>query len=149
MFIEPRTIFLAISMLLLSGQLHAGELDRFITKLKLPTGQMIVVAEGELEARSIGSFSVRLYDAASAQDETTFFTSGLIHLRDGMIEKVILDDITGDQQPEIIVLSRSVGTGSYLSAYTFSYTKNELYFQTAVEGLPPDVNLIEALKGKK
>lgn len=138
----------AISMLLLSGQIQAGELHRFITKLKLPTGQIIVVAEGDFEARSIGSFSARLYEAASAQDETTFFTSGLIHLRDGMIEKVILNDITGDQRPEIIVFSRSVGTGSYLSAYAFSYTKNELYFQTAVEGLPPDVNLITALKEK-
>ncbi len=46
--------------LLASGALHAAEPERFIAKIKLPSGQTAVVAEGDLEARSIGSFSVRL-----------------------------------------------------------------------------------------
>jgi len=143
-----KILLTTISIFLLSVQPYAAELDRFIKKLKLPTGQMIVVAEGEFEARSIGSFSVRLYDAASAQDETTFFISGLIHPRDGTIENVILNDVNNDRQPEIIVIARSVGTGNYLSAYAFDFTGDGLFFRTAVEGLPPDVNLIAALQEK-
>ncbi|MBE0673506.1 MAG: hypothetical protein IH591_02495, partial [Bacteroidales bacterium] len=92
-----KTILTAISILLLSANPSGAGSDRFIKKIKLPTGQMIVVAEGEFEARSIGSFSVRLYDAAPAQDETTFFLSGLIHLRNGTIEKVVLEDVDNDR----------------------------------------------------
>lgn len=34
--------------------------DRHVGKLRLPSNQTVVVAEGDLEARSTGSFSVRL-----------------------------------------------------------------------------------------
>ena len=130
-----RIVLTAISILFLSVQLHATEPDRFIKKLKLPTDQMIVVAEGEFESRSIGSFSVRLYDAAPTEDETTFFLSGLIHFRDGTIEKVLLNDVGDNQNPEIIIVARSVGTGNYLAAYLFAVSKNELFFKKSVEGL--------------
>jgi len=136
-------------IVLLSAPLSAAAQDRFITKLTLPTGQTVVVAEGDFEARSTGSFSVRLYEAASTPDETTFFTSGLIRLRDGTLEKVMLADVDGDRQPEIIVIARSVGTGGYLSAHALSFTKDELFFSAAVEGLPPDTNLIAALQKSK
>ena len=77
-----KTFALLIVMFFI-GALPVTASDRFITKIKLPTGQVAVVSEGEFEARSVGSFSVRLYQAASAGDETTFFSSGLIHARDG------------------------------------------------------------------
>ena len=143
-----KKLITTLMILLLPCQPCAEELNRFITKLKLPTGQMVVIAEGEFEARSIGSFSVRLYEAATDLDETTFFISGLIHPRDGSIEHVSLKDITDDHHPEIIVIARSVGTGNYLSAYAFTFEKNELSFQAAVEGLSPDANPITALKDK-
>ena len=76
-----------ILILLAAGTLHAAGTERFITKVKLPSGQTAVVAEGDFEARSIGSFSIRLYDASAEGDETTFFRSGLIRPRDGVIEK--------------------------------------------------------------
>ena len=136
-----------VVILLLCVPLHAVAQDRFVTKLKLPTGQTVVVAEGDFEARSTGSFSVRLYEAASAPDETTFFTSGLVRLRDGVVEKVMLAD--GDQQPEIIVIVRSVGTGSYLSAHAFAFAKDGLLFHAAVEGLAPDADPVAALRKAK
>ena len=136
-------------IVLLSAPLNAAAQDRFITKLTLPTGQTVVVAEGDFEARSTGSFSVRLYEAASTPDETTFFTSGLIRLRDGALEKVMLADIDGDRKPEIIVIARSVGTGGYLSAHALSFTKDGLFFSAAVEGLPPDTDPIAALQKSK
>ena len=45
----------------------------FVEKLALPSGQTAVVAEGDFEARSIGSYSVRIYSRQSAQpdDDTT------------------------------------------------------------------------------
>jgi len=139
--------FLALAIALLaSGTLNAADSERFITKVKLPSGQTAVVTEGDFEARSIGSFSVRLYDAAPPGDETTFFRAGIVRSRDGTVEKVILADVDDDQQPEIIVLVRSTGTGSYLSAHAFAFDKQRLILRAAAEGLPADAEPIVALR---
>ncbi len=143
------TIRILVTVLLLSASIPAMAEDRFVSRLQLPAGQTVVVAEGDFEARSIGSFSLRLYEAAAAPNETTFFISGLIHPRDGVLEKVILADIDDDQQPEIIVIARSAGTGSYLSAYAFEFAKDKLVFRTAVEGLAPDEDAVTALRNAK
>jgi hypothetical protein len=145
--------FFALAIALLaSGTLNAADPQRFITKVELPSGQTAVVAEGDFEARSIGSFSVRLYDAAPPGDETTFFRAGTVRPRDGTVEKVMLADVDGDQQPEIIVVVRSAGTGAYLSAQAFAFDKQRLIFRAAVEGLPPDAEPVATLRnstGKK
>jgi hypothetical protein len=132
--------------LLASGSLNAAGSERFIAKLKLPSGQTAVIAEGEFEARSIGSFSVRLYDAAPPGEETTFFRAGLVHRRDGTVEKVMLADIDGDRKPEIIVVVRSAGTGSHLSAQAFSFDREKLILRAGAEGLPPEAEPIAALR---
>ncbi len=106
----------------------------------------MVVAEGDYEARSIGSFSVRLYEAAADPDETTFFISGLIRARDGVVEKVISADINGDEQQDVVVVVRTVGTGNYQSAYAFAIVSDEVVFCTAVEGLAPDIDIVAALR---
>ena len=141
-----KTLFALTVALTASVTLYAAEPDRFITKVKLPSGQTAVVAEGDFEARSTGSFSVRLYDAAPPEDETTFFRAGLIRVRDGTIEKVVLADVDGDQRLEIIVYVRSAGTGGYLSSHAFGYDKKRLVLRAAVEGLPPQADPVAALR---
>ena len=140
--------FFALAAVLLStGILPGMASGHFTTKINLPSGQTVVVAEGEFEARSIGSFSVRLYQAASGGNETTFFTSGFIRSRDGVIEKVVLEDINGDEQPEIIVIVRSVGTGGYLSAHAFTISKTrQLMPASTVEGLQAEADPVAALR---
>ncbi len=143
-------IFVHVTIIFLIGILPAVASDRYIIKLKLPSDQTVVISEGEFEARSIGSFSVRLYQAASAEDETTFFTDGLIGARDGYIERVVLSDINGNKQPEIIVIVRSAGTGSYLSAHAFTIGKSEkLALYSIVEGLQSEADPVAALKQLK
>lgn len=133
-------------VLLLATSVQAEAQDRFVSKLRFPTGETVVVAEGDFEARSIGSFSVRLYAVAAAPDDTTFFSSGLIRSRDGVVEKVILADVDGDRQQEIVVVVRSVGTGSYLSAHAFAIAENKLIFRSAVEGLAADADPVAAIR---
>ncbi len=144
-----KTLGTLIIAVLASVTLYAEASDRFIKKVKLPSGQTTVVAEGAFEARSIGSFSVRLYEAAPPEDETTFFTAGLIRAREGTIDKVVLADIDDNHKPEIIVIVRSVGTGSYISAYAFAFDNTKLIFLAAVEGLPPEADSVEALRISK
>jgi hypothetical protein len=136
----------ATAMLLLAGSVCAAAQDRFVSRLTLPSGKTVVVAEGDFEARSTGSFSVRLYEAAAAPDETTFFTDGLVRARDGMIDRIILADVDADPQPEIVVIVRSVGTGNYLSAQAFSVAADKLIFRAAVEGLAADADPVAALR---
>ena len=120
---------------------------RFVQKIKLPGGQTVVVSEGELEARSIGSFSIRLYQAAPPADETTFFISGLVSERDGVVEKLVLADIKGDADPEILVVVRSVGSGSYLAAYAFGVVQQKTLVPVAsVTGLAATADPVAALK---
>ena len=126
--------------------LYAAESNRFIKKISLPSGQTVVITEGDFEARSIGSFSVRLYDAAPPEDMTTFFTSGLIQSRNGTIEKIELVDVDDNQGPEIIVFVRSAGTGNYLSAHAFAFDERNLVFCAAVEDLPPEFDPIVDLQ---
>ena len=148
MTVSRMTQSLVVSIIIfLTTVSHATAADRFIKKITVPSGQTAVIAEGEFESRSIGSFSVRLYQSARAGDETTFFSSGLIIARDGYLEKVLLNDIDGDSQPEIIVAVRSAGTGGYLSAHAFTITRNQsLALIAQVEELQPEADLVSALK---
>lgn len=136
----------AAAVLLLVAPVAAVAQDRFIEKLRLPAGQTLVVAEGDFEARSIGSFSVRLYDAAAPSDETTFFRAGLIRARDGVVEKAVLADVDGDRKNEVVVVVRSVGTGSYQSAHAFRIAKDKLVFLAVAEGLAADADPVAVLR---
>lgn len=146
---QMRKILILSEAVLASVVLQAGvAADRFIQKVKLPLGLTAVVAEGDLEARSIGSFSVRTYSAENARpgDDTTFFVTGVIHERDGSIEKVALADIDGDGRVEIVVAVRSAGSGSYLSAHAFAYDKKTLVLLGSVADLAPEADPIAELK---
>jgi hypothetical protein len=139
--------FLPVLVTLAFAASSVGASGRFVAKLSLPSGQTVVVSEGEFEARSIGSYSVRLYRSAAPENETTFFISGLVSARDGVVEKVMLVDINGDELAEIVVVVRSVGTGSYLSAHAFSVDMNQrLILLASIEGLQSTADPVAALR---
>lgn len=119
---------------------------RFVQKLALPGGFVAVVAEGDFEARSIGSYSVRVYTNESAQpgDDTTFFAAGLVRERDGTVEKVLLADIGAG--PSLVVTMRSAGSGGYLSADAYTIGKGTIALRASVAGLPADADPVAALK---
>jgi hypothetical protein len=83
--------------------------------------EVVVVAEGDFEPRSIGSYALRVYGGASKNSPTDDFVAGVIWSRKGIIEAVRFDDIDGDDKPEIVVITRSVGSGGYLSVDAFRY----------------------------
>ena len=93
----------------------------FVEKLALPSGQTAVVAEGDFEARSIGSYSVRIYSRQSAQpdDDTTFFSSGVIAPATVRLEG-LSRGLGNDDLPSLVVAIRSAGSGGYLSADAFT-----------------------------
>jgi hypothetical protein len=119
-----------------------------VQKLALPTGQTAVVAEGDFEARSIGSYSVRIYSIQSTQpdDDTTFFSSGVIRPRDGTVEKAFLADLGNDGPSSLVVAIRSAGSGGYLSADAFTIGKNTVVLRTSVSGVAANADPVVALK---
>jgi len=128
---------------------RAEPTGNFVQKLTLTTtGQTAVVAEGDFEARSIGSYSVRIYSTQGAQldDDTTFFSSGVIRARDGTIEKVFLAELDNDGPPSLVVAIRSAGSGGYLSADAFTIGKNAVVLCAAVSGLAANADPVVALK---
>lgn len=122
--------------------------DRFVQKLALPGEQTVVVAEGDFEARSIGSYSVRLYSTGNAQvnGDAGFFASGLVRSRNGTLEKVFLENLGPGEAPSLIVTVRSVGAGSYVSADAFRITGNKVVLHASVTELPADADPVAALK---
>lgn len=140
-----RTTLLCLLLLTALPSL-AAEDGRYVGSLRLPDGQTVLVAEGEREARSLGSFSVRLYAAAGPGEETTFFSDGLILPRDGTLEALQLADVCAGAEPEIIVSIRSAGSGSYLSAYALDYRRTPLEPCARVAGLARDADVPAALR---
>jgi Periplasmic lysozyme inhibitor of I-type lysozyme len=115
--------------------------DRYVQKLMLPDGGTAVIAEGDLEPRSTGTYTVRVY----ASDDTAFYSAGVILKRDGTIEDARLADLDGKGAPELVVIIRSAGTGGYLSAQALSVSNKRVEARSHVEGLPKDADPITAL----
>lgn len=80
----------------------------FLTKIPLVNGQSIVVAEGQLEPRSIGSVSVSLYRDLYVGD---FITSKTL-IRDGTVNSVELITLN-DEQYQLIITTITAGSGQY------------------------------------
>ena len=94
---------------------------RYVKKIRISKELTAVVAEGDFEPRSIGSFPVRFYraddDEAKRGLDTDDFAGGILIERDGQIEKVELLDLDGDSTNEMIISVRSAGSGGYLSGF--------------------------------
>ena len=113
-------------------------------QLQLANQQHILVNEGELEPRSIGSYAIRLYAGGNSEFPFDVFLSGQIQPRDGSLERVINADINGDGIDEVIIVLRSAGSGGYLSADAFSWQNNQLQLLATVKDLAPNAELIQA-----
>ncbi len=127
---------------------RAEPTGRFVQKLALSTGQTAVVAEGDLEARSTGSYSVRIYSSQAARpdDDTTFFSAGVIRARDGAVERILLADMDNGAPPSLVVVIRSAGSGSYLSADAFTIGKNTVVLSASVAGVAANADPVVALR---
>ena len=121
----------------------AGEADSsalFHRQLMLGSGAVLVVEESRDEPRSIGSYVVRLYSGANPEFPLDDFRQGLVLARDGFIE-----DVHGLDPDMLIVVTRSAGSGGYLSG-TLLRAGAGLEVLGTLEGLPPDAELVQQLR---
>ena len=138
------------ALVLLAALAYGAERDpRFVTKLQIPdSAEVLVVAEGDFEPRSIGSYALRLYGGSSKKFSTDHFIAGLVWPRNGSVEAVRFADINGDGRAEIVVIVRSVGSGGYVSADAFGHRTGAIEFVVSVSDLDKAADPIEALRAK-
>lgn len=126
----------------------AGASDRFTQKVPLGKGLVAVVAEGDFEARSLGSYSVRAYfDAqASPGNETTFYTAGVVLPRGGTVRSAAPLELPGRPHPVLAVVTQSAGSGGFLSADALVVEPRAVRLLGSVNDLPPSEDPSEHLK---
>ena len=130
--------------------LASAATERVVIRLRLEPDITVVVAEGDFEPRSIGSFSVRAYraDTAAVRQEldTDDFIGGLICERDGVVEAVTATDIDGDGRAEVVVKIRSAGSGGYLSAVALAVVGRAVEMRARVADLEATADVVKALR---
>ena len=127
----------AVCAAMLNSTAWAGE--RFTQPVPLAKGLVAVVAEGDLETRSIGSYSVRAYydEQASPGNETTFYTAGMVRPRDGTVRSAGPLAMPGRPRPVLMVVMQSAGSGGYLSAEAFAVEPRAVRLLARVSDLAP------------
>jgi len=84
--------------------------------LALPDQRVAVLSEGDLEAASMGSYTVAVFKDAQLLDfdaGAVFSRNGTIFRDDGKL-RVKFADITGDGNQALIVSKLTAGSGNYL-----------------------------------
>jgi hypothetical protein len=121
---------------------------KFLKKVALPERQTAVIATGDLEACSLGSYSVRIYSSENVQpgDDTTFYRFGLLHERDGTVEDAFLANLGPSAPASLIVKIRSVGSGGHVSARAYVVNKNGIHAVAAIGDQRPQTDVVAALK---
>jgi Periplasmic lysozyme inhibitor of I-type lysozyme len=141
-------VALTILLLVVSAIAFAAEAGhRFVQLFHLPiTMEPVIIAEGDLEPRSIGSYTMRIYKGRSAKFPTDEFITGVVRPRNGTIDAVRFADVDGDNRPDLIVVMRSAGSGGYLTAEAFRYSNRSLELIGSVADLDKKTDPIEALR---
>lgn len=112
------------------------------------TTKTVVVAEGQLEPRSTGSYSLRVYAGSNPRFPYDRFLAGVVRARDGSVVDVRFSDLERAGEPDIVVIIRSAGTGGYISADAFRLDTGVLSLIGAVSGLPATEDPVLALKAR-
>jgi len=113
------------------------------------TSTRVAVAEGELEPRSVGSYTLRAYAASDPRFPYDRFIAGIVRPRDGSPERILFSDLDHDGHPEIIVVIRSAGSGDFLCVEAFHLRGTTLTLAESACGLPKDADPVRALESKK
>ena len=145
-----RRIIATLWIVFFSALADGGETNlRFAKWFQFPgRPEVVTVTEGDFEPRSIGSYALRVYGGAAKKFPTDDFVAGVIRPRNGTIESVKFASVTGAEVPEIVVITRSVGSGGYLSADAFRYRDRALEWLVTVSDLDKAADPIRALRDK-
>jgi hypothetical protein len=134
-------------LLVAAAEISADESHRFVCKATFPGSTMnVVVAEGDFEPKSIGSYSLRIYGGTNPRFPRDDFIAGTVRPREGAVEDVRFSQPGADGPPGIVIIMRSAGTGGMLSADAFQLRGSVLRLLGSVSGLAADADPVRALE---
>ena len=153
----PRRVFVLAVVSVLSGVIDvvgrqpeaAGGSDRTLPARSGAGDLVVMVAEGPHEPHSIGSYALRLYAPGDDPMQYDRFVGGVVRPRDGSVERVVFADVDGGGEDDLVVITRSAGSGGYLAADVFVVTGAGLRFVRAVEGLSSDADPLAVLSTRE
>ena len=93
----------------------------YINSFTFKNGQSVVIAEGRIEPRSIGSISIKLYRDLNVGD----FVEGIFMPRDGTILSVLVVEDTEDKQ-KLKITTVTAGSGNYQDSHFVCVENNKL-----------------------
>jgi hypothetical protein len=96
--------------------------DRYVNVIELGGSVKAVIAEGDQEPRSIGTYSVKVYNNLDFGE----MSDGLIRPRDGFVADSRAQDVNNDGKPEIVVTIETAGSGDYTQKEVFSFDGKKL-----------------------
>ena len=122
-----RVMMICVLPLLLSScaMLDEPKADGVDKPLRLGDGRIVVVSEGVLEARSIGSVTIRLYRGSVAEFPTDDFVSGIVIPRDGYITRAW----TEAGGAWLWIDLESAGSGHYRQRWRCGFVNDEIQCQ--------------------
>jgi hypothetical protein len=118
---------------------------RVVLRVVLPDGRTVVVAEGDQEPRSIGSYAIRLYAAGGSAFATDRFIAGMVSPRNGSLERLVVEDLDRDGRSEVVVIMRGAGTGAFLSADVYSFASNRMARRASIASVPADADIVRMI----
>ncbi len=146
---SPKLVFSLLVPVALVAATPSVE-TRWVSKLRLNPEVVVVVAEGDLEPRSIGTVSVRAYRADAEAERKGFdldaYLGGVLCQREGVVESVSSADIDGDGRPELIVAMRSAGSGGWRSGVALKVRESRVEVVARGDDLPAGADVVRALR---
>ena len=118
----------------------------FSEGVQLLESSYVVVEESASEPRSIGSYSIRLYDLTKPDFPTDNFLYGIVRAREGTVQSIEKADINKDGEEDLVVLIRSAGSGGYLQAEAFRCIDGGVEFIASVLDLDPKAKYLDELR---
>jgi hypothetical protein len=112
-----RTWLAAIGFLIALVVSPVWSADRFVAQFPLRGGFVCVVAEGDGEPRSIGTFSVRVYRNLDVGD----YAAGIIARRDGFVRSAYALPPAADGRAQIAVEVETAGSGRHATLHVFTF----------------------------
>ena len=102
---------------------------------------------GEDDARSIGTFVVTIYAGGSSLTDSTTdrLITETVVARDGMIQDCWMTDLDGDGNGEVVLFSKSAGSGGYANLHVYKFDGTDLQ---PIELPAPDPELMSGFQGR-
>ncbi|MGH7575741.1 MAG: PliI family lysozyme inhibitor of I-type lysozyme [Longimicrobiales bacterium] len=140
-----RYFVIGVALLSAAFTLAAREPTEML-ETKMRDGRLVIVSDGPKEAASVGSYVVHVYGASNPQSPTDDYVAGIVMPRDGSLLRLEVADIGGGGSEELVVITETAGSGSYLWADAFRLSGDHIAHIASVHDVAPSTDLIAALR---